>query len=126
MEKIILITAGVYGALSVLLGAFGAHGLKKVLDEKSLQSFETGVRYLMYHALLLILLALHFDFSAGHGTWAALFILTGVFLFSFSIFGLVLGKYKGVPVKALGPVTPLGGLLLLIGWMLVIYSFAVE
>ena len=54
MEQVILIIAGVYGTLAVLLGAFGAHGLKKVLDAEALQSFETGVRYLMYHALLLL------------------------------------------------------------------------
>ena len=123
MEKFVLIIAGIYGAFSVLLGAFGAHALKKVLDENALQSFETGVRYLMYHALLLLFLALHFDFSHASQTWTALLIMIGVFLFSFSIFGLVLGKYKNVPLKFLGPVTPLGGLMLLIGWMLLTYNF---
>ena len=123
MEKFVLIIAGIYGAFSVLLGAFGAHALKKILDENALQSFETGVRYLMYHALLLLFLALHFDFSRESETWTVSLIMIGVFLFSFSIFGLVLGKYKNIPVKFLGPVTPLGGMMLLIGWILLTYNF---
>lgn len=118
MKEFILIMGGVYGALAVIFGAFGAHGLKKYLDNDQLKSFETGVKYQMYHALLLILVGIIFpfiDFSQNLMGW---FLLLGVLLFSFSIYGLVLGSAMGRKLSFLGPVTPLGGLLLVMGWIL--------
>ncbi|SOC81452.1 Uncharacterized membrane protein YgdD, TMEM256/DUF423 family [Salinimicrobium sediminis] len=118
MKEFILIMGGVYGALAVIFGAFGAHALKKVLDVEQLKSFETGVKYQMYHALLLILVGIIFPFTGFSQNLMGWFLLLGVFFFSFSIYGLVLSSAKGRKMSFLGPVTPLGGLLLVMGWIL--------
>ena len=118
MKDLVLIMGGIYGTLAVVFGAFGAHGLKKILDPEQLKSFETGVKYQMYHALLLIMTGIIFpflDFSQRLMAWS---LIIGVFLFSFSIYGLVLSSAKGRKMSFLGPVTPLGGLLLVLGWIL--------
>ena len=126
MEQVILIIAGAYGTLAVLLGAFGAHGLKKVLDAEALQSFETGVRYLMYHALLLLVLMQYFDLGTGAQRVAVWLISVGVGLFSFSIFVLLWAKRKGMKLNKFALVTPLGGLMMLLGWGITVYVFLVQ
>ncbi|WP_029036500.1 DUF423 domain-containing protein [Salinimicrobium xinjiangense] len=118
MEEIILIAGGIYGTLAVIFGAFGAHGLKKYLDPEQLKSFETGVKYQMYHALLLILTGIIFPFQGYSQNLMGWFLILGVFFFSFSIYGLVLSSAKGRKMSFLGPVTPVGGLLLVMGWVL--------
>ncbi|MDT0676297.1 DUF423 domain-containing protein [Autumnicola musiva] len=118
MKELVLTFGGVYGALGVVFGAFGAHALKKRLNEDQLKSFETGVKYQMYHALILIISGIVFPFLTLGQEWAAWCFIIGVFLFSFSIYGLVLTDAAGKKWKFLGPVTPLGGLLLIIGWIL--------
>ena len=118
MKEFILIMGGVYGALAVIFGAFGAHALKKVLDVEQLKSFETGVKYQMYHALLLILVGIIFPFIGFSQNLMGWFLVLGIFFFSFSIYGLVLSSAKGRKMSFLGPVTPLGGLLLVMGWIL--------
>ena len=118
MNEIVLIAGGVYGALAVIFGAFGAHALKKILDLEQLKSFETGVKYQMYHALLLILCGILFPFGNSMQNFMGWFLILGVFFFSFSIYGLVLSSAIGRKMKFLGPVTPLGGLLLVMGWIL--------
>ena len=86
MNKTILATGLVFGLLAVVFGAFGAHGLKKVLGPEEINTFETGVKYQMYHALFLILLSS--ITMASEGTKKVVFYLTfiGVLLFSFSIY----------------------------------------
>lgn len=118
MKEFILILGGIYGALAVVFGAFGAHALKKVLDAEQLKSFETGVKYQMYHALLLILVGVIFPFLNFSQNLMGWFLVLGVFLFSFSIYGLVLSSARGRKMSFLGPITPLGGLLLVLGWIL--------
>lgn len=118
MKEFILISGGVFGTLAVIFGAFGAHGLKKYLDNDQLKSFETGVKYQMYHALLLILVGVIFPFQGLSQNLMGWFLVVGVILFSFSIYGLVLSAAKGRKMAFLGPVTPLGGLLLVMGWIL--------
>ena len=118
MKELVLIISGIYGTLAVIFGAFGAHGLKKILDPEQLKSFETGVKYQMYHALLLLMAGIIFpflDFSQQLMAWS---LIIGLFLFSFSIYALVLSSARGRKMKFLGPVTPLGGLLLVLGWIL--------
>lgn len=122
MKENLLILGGVYGGLAVLFGAFGAHALKKVLNEASQSSFETGVRYQMYHALILILCAVIFPFTTTSQILMGWCFVLGTFLFSFSIYGLTLSSARGKKIKFLGPVTPLGGLLLLIGWAIFTYN----
>ena len=111
--------------LAVILGAFGAHALKKVLDPSAIESFRTGVRYQMIHALVILIFAqASFEWLKNRKVVMILFKL-GIILFSFSIYGLTIGKAIGMEglAKALGPITPLGGLSLIIGWSLLLVSF---
>ena len=125
MQEFVLVMGGVYGALAVVFGAFGAHGLKKYLDNDLLKSYETGVKYQMYHALLLIMTGIIFPFVGYSQNLMGWFLILGVFFFSFSIYGLVLSAAKGRKMSFLGPVTPLGGLLLVMGWILFTVNVAV-
>jgi len=123
MKNITLIIGAVYGMLSVILGAFGAHAFKKVLSLERLTSFETGVKYQMYHALLFLLIGFFFKFETGTEKWASWCIILGVIFFSFSIYFLSFQEVWGVNLKFLGPITPIGGLLMITGWALLIYVF---
>ena len=118
MKEFILIMGGTYGTLAVIFGAFGAHALKKHLNPDQHKSFETGVKYQMYHALLLILCGIIFPFIGFSQNLMGWFLIIGIFFFSFSIYGLVLSSARGRKIAFLGPVTPLGGLLLVMGWIL--------
>ncbi|MGB5822011.1 MAG: DUF423 domain-containing protein [Saonia sp.] len=115
-----------YGLLAVVFGAFGAHALGKSFSGEQLKSFETGVKYQMYHALLLVVLGFNFGFTTPLETYIVYCFMIGTFLFSFSIYGLCLSASKGKKLKFLGPITPLGGLLLVVGWGLLGYSFIRE
>lgn len=112
-----------YGLLSVIFGAFGAHALKKKLTPELLQSFEIGVKYKMYHAIVLLVLGFNLSFDQPLDSWIVNCFIFGTLLFSFSIYALCLGAAKGNKPKFLGPVTPLGGLILTAGWALLLYSF---
>lgn len=119
MKKYIAIAA-LSGAISVGLGAFGAHGLKMILSETALQSFETGVRYQLLHTLLLLIVVVIPILKEQQKTRIARVLLAGIVCFSGSIYLLALDL---VPVKFLWFVTPLGGLFLLAAWcMLGVYS----
>jgi uncharacterized membrane protein YgdD (TMEM256/DUF423 family) len=112
-----------YGLLAVVFGAFGAHALKKSFTVDQLKSFETGVKYQMYHALVLLIIGFNFNLTTVLEKYMVYSFSVGTFLFSFSIYGLTLSTSKGKKLRFLGPVTPLGGLLLVIGWALLLYSF---
>jgi len=112
-----------YGLLAVIFGAFGAHALKKSLDNDQLKSFETGVKYQMYHAILLLVLSFNLNLETALEKYMVYCFIFGILLFSFSIYALVIGKSKWKNMKLLGPITPLGGLLLVAGWGLLLYSF---
>ncbi len=122
MEELIMIIGGGMGALAVVFGAFGAHALKNRLNAGQLKSFETGVKYQMYHALIMILSGLVFPFTTLLQQLMAWSFILGVIFFSFSIYGLVLSDAKGAKMRFLGPVTPLGGLLLVLGWLLFVVN----
>ena len=111
------------GFLGVLLGAFGAHYLKGKMSDDQARAFETGVRYQLFHAVLLLVLSYNLSFTSSLDGYIVGAILWGTLLFSFSIYGLVLSEVFGKKWRFLGPVTPLGGLLLLVGWALLGYSF---
>ena len=123
MILLVQVLGALYGLLAVVFGAFGAHALKKSFSEVQLKSFETGVKYQMYHGILLLVLGFNIGFTTTMETYMAYCFILGVFLFSFSIYGLCLSASKERKLKWLGPVTPLGGLLLVIGWALLGYSF---
>jgi uncharacterized membrane protein YgdD (TMEM256/DUF423 family) len=123
MVLIAHIIGSLYGLLAVVFGAFGAHALKKSLNEQQLKSFETGVKYQMYHAILLLVLGFNFNLETALERYMIYCFIIGIFLFSFSIYGLSISAAKGRKIRILGPITPLGGLLLVIGWALLLYSF---
>ena len=112
-----------FGLLAIIFGAFGAHALKKRLSTDQLKSFETGVKYQMYHALLLIVLGFNLNLDTVIERYMVHCFVLGTFLFSFSIYGLVLSASKGKKLRFLGPITPIGGLLLVVAWGLLLYSF---
>jgi len=120
-----ILVASLFGATAVLLGAFGAHTLKEVLSQESLNSFNTGVRYQMYHALLLLIVALIAGEMRAKVARACYFlIVTGILFFSGSIYLLNIGPTMGINMKFLGPITPVGGLLLISAWTLLVIEFA--
>ena len=111
------------GMLAIIFGAFGAHALKKKASASQLASFETGVKYQMYHAILLLVLGYNFSYNSPIEDWIIICFLVGTFLFSFSIYALVLSDIAGKKWRFLGPITPLGGLLLTVGWALLAYTY---
>ncbi len=123
MNRTILITAAVFGIIAIGLGAFGAHGLKELISVESQQTFETGVRYQMYHALLLLFVGAT-TFLSGKAKKAIYFlVLVGVILFSGSIYGLSTMDITGINFKSIGFITPVGGLLLIIAWIIMLINF---
>ncbi len=113
-EKVFLSLAALNGFIAVALGAFGAHGLRDRLTEHLLSAWQTAVQYHFYHTLALLAVALllpRFQFSRLLIASGWLFV-AGILLFSGSLYGLALGG-----PKILGPVTPLGGLCFLLGWL---------
>ena len=110
----------VFCLLSVILGAFGSHYLKNKITQTEIQSFEIGVKYLIYHGLsLLIISQLYLDITI----WISVLITVGTILFSFSIFFLSTQTLFNKNLKILGLITPLGGLLIIIGWFLLLLEF---
>lgn len=123
MKTFTLVFGAVYGLLSVILGAFGAHAFKKILSADKLASFETGVKYQMYSALLLLIIGFFLKFETGLEKWTSISLITGTFIFSFSIYLLAFQDVWNTNLKFLGPITPLGGLFLIMGWAMLIYFF---
>lgn len=124
MRKTATVFASIFGCTAVILGAFGAHGLRGAdIKPESLHAYETAAHYQLLHAIaLLAVVALPNMFTNYFKTIAWLFIL-GVILFSGSIYILVLGDYLKIDLKSIaGPITPLGGLCLIIGWFTLFLS----
>jgi uncharacterized membrane protein YgdD (TMEM256/DUF423 family) len=114
MTQIFLTIAAIFGGLSVAAGAFGAHALREKVSERTLEIFETGARYQMYHALALLLVAILISrLETPHTTLLVsgwLFII-GVVIFSGSLYAIT---FSGI--KSLGAIAPLGGIALMAGW----------
>ena len=105
---------------AVILGAFGAHGLKEVLDPERIVSFDTGVRYQLFHGLILVMIALKgHSFHLRYEKWIVSLFGLGIILFSFSIYLLNIQDLVRMNFRILGPITPIGGILLITGWMLI-------
>ncbi|MFD1062935.1 DUF423 domain-containing protein [Winogradskyella litorisediminis] len=123
MNKKLLIAGTILGILGIILGAFAAHGLEKVVNENSIKSFETGVRYQMYHAFLLLIVA-NFSFMTNKVKSRLLvLVLVGVLFFSFSIYGLATNALTSFDFKNIAFITPIGGLILILAWALMLMSF---
>lgn len=123
MKNTTLIIGAVYGLLSVVLGAFGAHALKKVISVEKLISFETGVRYQMYAALFLLIVGYILKFETPSEKWISILMIAGTFIFSVTIYLLAFSEVAAIPTKIIGPLTPLGGLLMIISWAMLIFYF---
>lgn len=123
MNKTILVTAAIMGFLAVVLGAFGAHGLKRLVDADAVTTFETGVRYQMYHALLLLFVGSTAYLTPNAKNWVFYLVVVGVVLFSGSIYGLATNTLTSFNFKKVAFVTPIGGLFLIMGWVLLAFHF---
>lgn len=119
MNRNLSITAFL-GFLAVVLGAFGAHVLKEKLSIDSLKSFETGVRYQMYHVIVLLFINTFKGFSIKTRNSISILFFIGVLFFSGSIYAITVG---GISAKSIWFITPLGGLFLVFGWLSLMYHF---
>jgi uncharacterized membrane protein YgdD (TMEM256/DUF423 family) len=119
MHKGFIITAAILGAIAVILGAFGAHGLKQILPAEYIATFETGVRYQFYHVFALMAAGMLLE--KYHSKWinyAGYAFIVGIILFSGSLYLLTLLKATNtVGLKGLGIITPFGGLFFIAGWI---------
>jgi uncharacterized membrane protein YgdD (TMEM256/DUF423 family) len=122
MERKIISSALILGITAIILGAFGAHALKKELTEESLVTFETGVKYQMYHALFLLFLGTTALVSDVVKKKVFQLIVVGVVFFSGSIYVLATRTITGVDFRPLGIVTPIGGALLILGWTALLWN----
>tara|TARA_R110002012_G_scaffold312248_1_gene522635 strand:+ start:205286 stop:205687 length:402 start_codon:yes stop_codon:yes gene_type:complete len=123
MNSKVLSLGAFLGLTGVVLGAFGAHGLKELISVEQIATFETGVRYQMYHALLLLFLGSTSVVSARTKQVIFYLILLGILLFSGSIYGLATNNLSVFDFKTIGFITPIGGLLLIISWLLLLIKF---
>jgi uncharacterized membrane protein YgdD (TMEM256/DUF423 family) len=123
MDRKIVLLASFIGGLGVVLGAFAAHGLKPLLSVSALESFNTGIRYQMYHAFLLFFLATTTHITAKQKSILYTLILIGVLVFSGSIYVLATNDLTSFNFKVIGFITPIGGLFLIASWVLLFVYF---
>jgi uncharacterized membrane protein YgdD (TMEM256/DUF423 family) len=121
MNKTILGSGIFFGVLAVILGAFGAHGLKGLIPAVDLEAYRTGVDYQMYHSLLLLVLGSMSQLPAKSKKWVFFFLVAGIICFSFSLYLLAINSLTTVDLTFLGILTPIGGSLLIGGWILLAY-----
>ena len=121
MDKKIISTGAILGMIAIILGAFGAHALKKVLSIEELSTFETGVRYQMYHAFFLLFIGMINDLSQKAKKTIYNLVVFGVLLFSGSIYVLATNSLTSFDFKTIGFITPIGGLLLILAWGVLLF-----
>jgi len=117
MDRKILLVAAVFGAIAIVLGAFGAHGLKSLISPESIAVFETGVKYQMYHALFLLFLGTTPLVSQKAKNTILMLVVSGIVLFSGSVYFLACNVLFSFDFKKIGIITPIGGLLLILAWI---------
>jgi len=122
VNKKLQITGAFLGATAVILGAFGAHGLESMVDAKAIETFNTGVTYQFYHSFLLLLVSI---FALSEKTKRYIFFLVsiGILCFSGSIYLLATNALTTFDFKIIALVTPLGGTLLILGWIVLFVNF---
>ena len=119
MHKGFIKTAALLGALSVMLGAFAAHGLKNVLSRNNLDIFETAVRYQFYHVFALLAVGiLYAAFPGRLMEWAGRLFIAGIIIFSGSLYLLCYVRSNYLPLNWLGAITPFGGAAFIAGWVM--------
>lgn len=121
-DKKTVVTACILAALSIAIGAFGAHGLKNLVSPESLSIYVTGSHYHMYHALTLLVVGCMPKISNKTRNIVFWFFLLGIIFFSGSLYILSLKEVLSFNVSFLGPITPLGGLLFMLGWLRLAYG----
>lgn len=123
MNKTIFGTACILGMLSIVLGAFGAHGLEKLIDVNAIDTFETGIRYQMYHVFLLFILGLLPGLTEKIKRIVFYLIVLGIILFSFSLYFLAINALVDFDFSKIGFLTPIGGALHIAAWCILAYHF---
>lgn len=123
MNKALLVTATILGITGIILGAFAAHGLKELVSSESIQTFETGVKYQMYHAIFLLIIGTSQIVNQNFKRIIFWLTLLGILMFSGSIYGLATNSLSGFDFKTIGFVTPIGGLLLIGAWTALLINF---
>jgi uncharacterized membrane protein YgdD (TMEM256/DUF423 family) len=126
MNKTILISASFLGFTAIILGAFAAHGLKEIISLESVQTFETGVRYQMYHALFLLFIGTTTHISPKAKKLIFYFVIIGWIFFSGSIYGLATNLLTNFDFKTIAFVTPIGGLCLIISWLMLFVNLIIK
>jgi len=123
MNKRIILTASFFGAVAVLLGAFGAHGLKALIDAPSLEIWQKGVDYQFYHTFALLYLSTFARYRNKLINIAYFCFTFGILLFSGSLYLLATRSILHLQfVDVLGPITPIGGLLFVLGWIMLFFA----
>jgi uncharacterized membrane protein YgdD (TMEM256/DUF423 family) len=124
MHRTFLLTASLFGVLSVALGAFGAHALKRIVSVSAVATFETGVRYQFYHCFALFIVAILYErFPGKLMSWSGNCFLLGIVLFCGSLYALTaLDATENVGLRKIGIVTPFGGLFFIAGWLLLFFA----
>ena len=122
MQKTYLVLATLLAGLGVVLGAFGAHGLKKIVGPETVSTYQTGVQYQMYHAFALFIAGILYErFQNNFISYAGVFFLIGIILFSGSLYLLAsLKAMNRVGLSGIGIITPIGGIFFIIGWILLL------
>jgi uncharacterized membrane protein YgdD (TMEM256/DUF423 family) len=123
MNKRIILTASFFGAMAVMFGAFGAHGLKSVVDSEALSIWAKAVEYQFYHVFALLFLSTFARFRNKLIDWSYYCFTAGILLFSGSLYLLALREPLNISfVNFIGPVTPLGGMFFIVGWILLFFA----
>ena len=123
MNKTILVTAVILGIVSIILGAFAAHGLKKLISPEAINTFETGVKYQMYHALFLLFVGSSSYVTDSYKKTIFYLVILGLIFFSGSIYALATNALSSFDFKKIGFITPIGGLLLIVSWVVLLINF---
>ena len=121
MNRKIIITACVFGIIAVVAGAFGAHGLKNLIAASDLENWKTAVNYQFYHTLALLFLSAVTP-KSRYINLSYYTLSLGIVMFSGSLYLLATRSITGIPVNILGPITPLGGLMFILGWIFLLLA----
>jgi uncharacterized membrane protein YgdD (TMEM256/DUF423 family) len=125
MEKKIITTAAIFGMIAIILGAFGAHALKKVLSVDQIATFETGVRYQMYHALFLLFIGTTTLINQKTKKRIYNLVVFGVIFFSVSLYFLAINSLTHIDFKLMGIITPIGGIFLISAWFMLLFDLII-
>ncbi len=117
MNKRIILTAAFFGALAVILGAFGAHGLKSLINASAAEIWQKGVEYQFYHVFAILYLSTFARYKNKLIGFSFVFFVLGIILFSGSLYLLAIKDIYQFSAKFIGPITPIGGLCFILGWI---------